>query len=336
MSDIDSWGSVRKVRFKDVLLSLVLLLSQEVDVDRDRIRSELRELVRKETHRREELRQQSTQRVRRSATSLINYESQINDYLAFARGIGLLNYHDNKVEIEENTSKIAKLIGLDREEAEGAILKKILTSKYSVYLSLLLRLQELEGSFAIPYQLLGRTKETTEYLQENGFRTDCASFFAARDLLYDFSLVNWARDPSQKVENIFMTSVLSRTEIDGYKHAISLDTMKISYGKLLKSDEFKEAVMSKYFETTKGAYDIVLDIMELRDLVTRSLQISDFDFDNLIVVLDGKVFGKSQIILSQGVVSIPFQSGYLIKAINLPILPSGRRVEYISVHQQIS
>lgn len=327
----EKWGSVRKIRFRRQIISLIDFALD--NNGKSFAIEDLQGLMIKARKERETLRMQATQQERMSLAGSLRkatFRSLALDSSAFAKGIGIFDIVDGKVKASKEASEIAGLVDEDIKKAESMLIHMILKSKYKVYIKFLETLQMKNGSLFIPAEFSRRERSSARFLTNEGFMTDVPSFYAIRDLFYEFGLINWNFSTVDGSEHIFMTSAISKVLVTGYSMKCRLNAHFLFYDKVIGIDNFGSIVVDQYLKQTGDRWGIVVDIVSLRNQVAETLRISDQQFNQMIIELQSRwTDGPTRVALSQGIIFPSVRTGYLIKAINLPELPHGLRVGYI-------
>jgi len=173
-------------------------------------------------------------------------------------------------------------------------------------------------------------------LTERGFFTDPASFYTIRDLLYDFGLINWSI-ASDATEYIFMTSFVSKGSVpssEQFKSSVNTDDLTLFYRKNVDIAHFRNCVLEVYLEMARNNWGQVVSLLDLRDLVTHKLQLSDIDFNESILALlalDNGIDQKETFELSEGTLQQRTLAGRVPKVMNLPTMRSGGFATYLRI-----
>lgn len=341
LESLKKWGSVRKIRFKNQIFAFFQYASNKDG--RPYSLDDICNLIAEARMEREKVRMKITQEVTKAIDRIQSgkgnlYRALASDNVSFARKVGIFDIVNGKVRCNERAKNIASVIKTDPEKAQDEILKLLLNSVYVAYIGFIEELQRRGGSFIIPGGYCSRTRASnlSEYLKTSGFKTDVASFYTIRDLLYDFEIINWTINQQDGSEHIFLTSYLTDSAMEkNFKRIVSLNSLLLLYSRNVNLDQFEECVMKEYLSCTRGSWGRIVNLIDFRDRVSEKLRISDQDFNKLILAFSRSESGII-ISFSQGVIPSSGKRGYLIKATNLPVLDHERRATYLRVHKKNS
>ena len=320
----EKWGSVRKIRFKTQVKSLIDYACSHDGSNLDY--SDIKKIIEEDRAQRETVRLQITQSGPRRALEQLGNESSkvysplIQDNIAFGKGIGIFSIKNQRIVCSEEARKIRELLQKQPTELEKLLLPIVLDSKYRAYLYFLANLDRLGGELRIPFAYRKRTVSSgiKTFLIAKGFATDVASFFTVRDLLYDFGLINWRVTPEESVEEIYLTSKMVENGTksnDAYLEEVQLKKCSLLINKSITDETFVDALEKCYLSKSGGNYGSIVDLLELRDMVCPVLGISDNQFNIRLLEIYHKQVAL-EVELSQGRVSPRRFSGLLIKAVN--------------------
>ena len=334
------WGSVRKVRF---VSQLTKLINYAVEND-GRIFSEddIKSIIEEDRANRETIRLKITQtgwlRALRHFGSQVSYKSLAKDTIAFSKGIGIFDLRKGRISCPSRIKELHSLQKISQTEYESGIISLLLNSKYKAYTLFLKHLQDINGHFYIPRTFKNRSKSSGlhEFLKNNGFLTDVASFYTIRDLLYDLGLINWRINPESVFEHIYLTCQIVSSDVAepvDYENKVELENgFMLFYNKKLDNLEFEEVVSRNYLSLSKECWGVIVDLLELREKVTEEICISDNQFNKMVLKMkDGETVTAE---LSQGTISFRPSSGLLIKALNCPVIGDGIYATYIRLYKK--
>ena len=333
----ESWGSVRKIRFKyelyEYLKYAALFNGKKFDLE------DIVKIIKKSRIKQEQLRLSILQ-TGHNLKILYNIEntsyfSLAKDMVSFLKGIKLVDINET-VHTPQNIIKIYNKHKNNYEELDKYLLQIILKSKYKAYLYFLINLQENKYKFLIPKNYSKRTKKSglSNYLKEHGFFTDIASFYTIRDLLYQFNLINWYIDKDGN-ETIYMTSKVDvkNTSNIKYKNSLDVNNYKLLYNKKIDIHIFSNILINNYLKITKDKFSVVIELIPLRDLVTIQLEISDITFNEYINNLKN-IDSNVSIELSQGIIISKPHTGLLIKILNSPKIGDEIYATYLRISRR--
>ncbi|MCK4477387.1 hypothetical protein KAU88_02525 [Candidatus Bathyarchaeota archaeon] len=326
---------MRKVRSKSQIVKLVqysvthsgkIFSSQNIRtlIEKDRVKRESMRLLITQMGPRRALRQLGDTKRR-------SYASMARDTVAFAKGVGIFKVVNGKIQCPERIRNINSLIESDYPSAIDSLIELILASRYKAYFLFISHLQEIGGHFHIPRRFKGRTgiSGIKDYLMENEFQTDVASFYTIRDLLYDFSLLNWRMQKDREHLCLTCEFVPEKAESSGnYCRNLKLRNGSILYERKISTNSFEDSLVRAYKLLTRNSWGNVVNILELRDIVAEELGISDTQFNNELLAL---AKGSPEVIveLSRGTLFLGRSSGVLIKGLNLPQINAEMYVTYV-------
>jgi hypothetical protein len=336
------WGSVRKVRFKSQLCTLVKYAVE--NNNRKFMKEDIRRLIEEDRAKRESLRLLIIQTGSRRALSTIGnqmataYLKGVEETVAFAKGIGLFEIKKDILICPPHIEQLYSQTKNEMGALENGILELLLKSRYGAYLSFLIHLRRLGGVFSVPTTFRKRTRVSglSAYLYEKGFLTDVASFSAMRDLFYDFGLLNWRIDPPTLSEQIYLTSNVAEQSIPAttqYSWRVDIDRHTILYDRTIVLAEFRNILSENYLDLSGGIWGIVVSLLELRDRVVTELRISDNQFNRLIVDLWKTKSDRINVELSQGTIAYQKSAGMLIKALNVPPIGENTYATYVRIYE---
>ena len=331
------WGSTRKVRFKSQLYAMVEYVVK--NDGQNFSKEEFKRLIQEDRSRREYLRLLIMQRGSRKALRTIGgtgeaYEQGVADAISFAKTVGLLQVNKNIITCPDNIKNMHSQIKDKPWIFDAEILRLLLNSKYKAYINFLKHLQELNGLFCIPKDYKSRSSESgfPEYLNNQGFLTDPASFYTLRDLFYDFGFINWNFNVQENYEQIYLTCYIAKPEetvSSRYSTKIDLGKYSLFYNKKISLKQY-EAILSKCYSNLSGGYwGTIIELLKLRDNVCNELRMSDNQFNQLIIELWKKKGSAFSVELSQGLVTYEKSSGFLIKGLNAPTIDNDSYATYI-------
>ena len=189
------------------------------------------------------------------------------------------------------------------------------------------------GKFDIPANLRLRTKgearEYHQYLQNQGFLTDGASFHAIKDLFYDFGFLNWRVFGDGK-ERIYLTRSMY-----GYE---TIEVMKSACEKVKRLIPLQPSLPSEVANALVGAYlhmglppSEFHDILPMRDEATEQLMISDQEFAERLhlIATNPEIDARVKVGVGPLVQKIPL--GYSLKLVTLPRLLEDEPITRIMV-----
>jgi len=341
-TDAQWWGSVRKVRYLDDIFALVKFATEHDG--RQFVLEEFIRLLKSIRAKREALRVQLFQGGPRRALRSLgrsetkSYGSIAPDVLAFAKAIGIMQLEGSEVVCPNYVRQIAALIDPSRSEAQKRVITLILDSKYRAYQKLLQRLQELGGSLLLSSKDEGAPRGTSLriYLRRQGILTDSASFYTMRDLLYNLELLNWTTNSASKSEELYLTSALTgRNERVGraFEETIRLQGSILHFHPLVGMQEFATSLLDSYSLLTQSRMGQLVQILDIREIVSAKLHISDQQFSDLLLRLHRESLGPFRLELSEG--TIPYRAGLLTKAPSLPSIREGALLTYCRLRKHI-
>jgi len=231
--------------------------------------------------------------------------------------------------IVSNTDLARQLLDKKRKnelEADVFFMENLLRSRFVTYWLYLKRLFESE-KVIIPKEYSKRDKKLRNYLQKQGFPLSVWSFYAIRDLFYDFALLNYIIDDEE--ERIFPLYTLDKTREYSYTVRIKSPEGYIYYWKRIEIDEFEEALVKAYLEI-EGGWDRMGDIIELRERVSETLGISERQFNSL---LSSEMTHPARIRIypSIGALSMRKRRSYMTKFVSLPSSTRGYPLTLIRI-----
>jgi len=337
------WGSVRKIRFKSQIASLIKFAS--VHDGSHLMDSDIKQIIEENRAQRETIRMQITQTGWRRALEQYGdqysktYSPLVQDTIAFAKGTSIFSILNGQIKCSEESKIFSKRLSEKLEELDKILLPLVLDSKYKAYVCFLANLQRLGGILSIPQRYRKRTVASgmREFLNSEGFATDIASFFTIRDLLYDFGLVNWRIMPTDSIEEIYLAGQLvdkgTKPEMS-YLDKVHLDQCDLFYNKRITSTTFIDTLEKHYLSLSGNDFGVIVDLLELRDLVCQELRLSDTQFNRklLEVYKDKRI--PLDIELSQGRISPRRSSGLLIKAVNVIEIDKAVFATYIRLRRR--
>jgi len=338
-----TWGSVRKIRFKSQIRSLIEYACSHEGSKLNY--SDIKKIIEENRAQRETIRLQITQSgPRRALEQLGNENSEtysplVQDNVAFGKGIGIFSIKNGKIECSEKAKEIFGLLKRRPTEPDKILLPLLLDSKYRTYLCFLANLQRLEGKLDIPFVYRKRTALSgiKGFLKANGFATDVASFFTARDILYDFGLINWRVSTQESVEEIYSTSEIVEKHIKPrglYLDKVQLEKCSLLVNKAITDGAFIDALKECYLSKSGGNFASIVDLLDLRDVVCSVLRISDNQFNRELLDIYMNKHTSLEVELSQGRISPRRFSGLLIKAVNTIKIEEGVYATYIRLRRR--
>jgi len=324
--DRKEWGSVRKTRFRSQIASLVYYALRNDGLPL--VKQDIKNIIVEDRAKRETVRMRITQTGRRRALEQYGdelgkaYSALVNDTIAFARGLGIFSTLNGCVKCLNGAKEFSNYVDIQPKEFENRLLRLVLNSKYKAYLCFLANLQRQGGQLHIPpkYRERNATSGIREFLHTNHFATDVPSFFAIRDLLYDFGVINWRILPRDSTQEIYLTSELaekgSKPRVS-YAEEVELDECSLFFSRVITSNVFAASLEKQYLSLSQNDFAVIVDLLELRDLVCQELKLSDNQFNKMLLTISRDTQSNLEVELSQGRIPLRKFSGLLIKAVNV-------------------
>lgn len=332
----EDWKSVRKVRYLvDIYTSLEFAIDNSDRIfSKEHFRKALAEgrigrlqLIHK--HYRSVL---YTPTVEGRREDRVHLHVTLPDTLVFLRNIGILDVRNSKVVALPLSKEIAKTE--NPKEANFRIIEHLLDSKYPAYRCFLAQLS-VQGSIKILRAFRRRANDLRLFLNDQGFRTDVASFYTIRDLFYELELVNWNID-TEGNELIYPTAVFSMDlehDEEKWTFSSSRDSLRLCYLRKVSNAQFSKALQEAYLSVTKGRFGSEADLLSVRDYVCERLRISDQQFAELIRLV--QVSGESPLKITLSFGSIwQKRRNYGLKIYTLPQVSSNRLASYIRIRRR--
>lgn len=275
---LETWGSVRKVRYLADIKSAVEYVSENVGRKFDS--NILRNVILLGRQKRLELIHKHFQSVfytpiGRASLQTNKLRVTMPDTLTFLKNAGILEVNNGVV----MRSRLAEQLRdkISENESRYIFVKALLESKYHAY-GCFLRLLQTRGSIKIPKALAGRHKNLRNELRKQGVNTDVASFYTIRDLFYELGAINWYVD-TEGNENIFSTvKITTENEISGWRYSFPIDGWRLLCHRRITSLLFMNALADSYFEITGDRVGVEASLISVRDSVCKRLEISDQQF----------------------------------------------------------
>lgn len=324
-----TWGSVRKVRYKEDIYSIIRYANE---TERQEFSSEgLRKAILAGRSKRLALIQKH---YKSSLYSPVAPGSEgtklsitLSDSLAFFKRLGLITLVGKELSPTRLSRNLAQVLHEDQLHADVMIAKAVMESGYLAYSCWLRRLDVTE-EIRIPTSLSGRHPQLRAYLEDNGFRTDVASFYTIRDLFYELELCNWMVD-DQGNEHVYSTSLLERTTPKDWEHVETLaNGYRLAIRKIISRPRFLKALRSAYLAKTRDRFGVEADLLAVRDVACLDLRISDQQCRDLLIETASANPSEFNIRLNFGSV---FQKrrNYGLKVSTLPTVSSTRFATFI-------
>jgi hypothetical protein len=337
MKGSSEWGSVRKIRS----LAQIMALLQAVNSPRETNQEEAMRKSLVEQHivlERARLRGsqssfRSLEKIRESLRALTE------DNLSFLTRSSFVRTEKGRVRLSLESRRLLRLRNKGSEQkVRKKVLKHILVSPYRAYMGFLLNLQRIGGEFTLPAGGDKRTRISglRRKLHRLGFKTDIASFYTARDLFYDFGLVNHVTDESKRLESIFQTCTIARRTDSSrrFKHRVRVREYYICYDPILPPLKFCNALIEGY-RTLTNAWSKWVSLIRLRDAVTIRLRIPDECFDaNLTRVLKSGGCNTFKVDGSTGYRLGDRTYGTIVKSMRMPLTSGGRPIQYVAIARE--
>lgn len=323
------WKSVRPVRFRSQIFGALEYLSTKG-------RASIAELAKHTLmlrNRREEKRLQVLAIARTIGPKTKDpqkqpYLTKTEQLVRVLRATGLVS---KKGDIVSCTNEGQELLTRQQERDVNAdifFLERLLNSRFVTYWLYLKQLFKV-GSVHIPRAFAKRDRHLRAYLKGEGFPLSVWSFYAIRDLFYDFALTNYVI--SEEEEKIFPLYSLNSVHRKSYEAKIKAPEGYVYYWKRTTLDEFEDALVRSYLETS-GGWDRMADMIELREKVSEKLKISEKQFDSLIKK-EKEYSKKFEIHLSIGSVYPNKRRSYMTKFVSLPMSERGYPLTLIRMSQ---
>lgn len=327
----EKWGSVRKVRYVDDIESAVQYALQHSNREFSK-EAFASSLIQRRGERHNLIQKHYTREISRTKKAMYetHFSITLPDTLTFLKEIQVFAVKSGLVMPLQLTEEIKNVF--DDNQKRALILRYVLNSKYKTYRCFLHHLAELE-EFRIPGRFSKRDKRATCFVNENGFRTDIASFYTTRDLLYELDVVNW------RMENDDLLIFFSGLNGTKNKHSqrefgATYDSI-LSYRKNFDDQLFLDELVDAYLNLTGRRFMRNADLIELRDNFCRKHHIGDFYFKELLLRVLAKSHESYRILLSFGTIGAR-RANYGLKLTSLPRLSSNRLALYISIEEEES
>jgi len=328
------WGSVRKIRSLSQIMALLEAIGPAGEADQEEaMRKSLVEqhiVLERARLRGAQSSFRSFEKIRRSLHALTE------DNLSFLTRSSFVRMEKERVALSPQSRRLLRLWNKGSEEkVRKKVLERILISPYRAYMEFLLNLQRIGGVFTLPAGGDKRTRVSglRRKLQLSGFKTDIASFYTARDFLYDFRLVNHVANENKRLETIFLTCAITRRTDPSrrFKNRVRAREYYIYYDRVLPPFKFCNELIEGY-KTLSNAWSKWIRLIRLRDAVTIGLHISDECFDaNLIRVLKRGGCNSFKVDGSAGYRLWERTYGDIVKSMRMPLTSGGRPIQYVAI-----
>jgi hypothetical protein len=313
-----SWTSVRPIRFRKQIFDALSFLVQKGQVNISELADQMLDLRR----RRDGARLLSTRRRialgRRTKRGKQPYLTLTEQFIRILRATSLITVNKEIIVATLPARELVKEYLRDELEADRIFLERLLNSRYRTYLLYLKQLFKSKTIF-IPSIYSKRDSNLKSYLKTIGFPTTVWSFYILRDFFYEFALLNYAID--EKSEEIFPLYTMDAEGKKEYEVEIRTNEEHVYYWKRVSLDKFKTRLAEAYFRIA-GNWDTIIELIKLREMVSKSMVISERQFDHLLSeTMRNK--DESRIHLSIGTMRRFDKKGYLTKVQSLPISEEG-------------
>ncbi len=319
----DYWGSVRKVRYyKDIINTINFAIKNENKIFNE---VEFRKYVVDYRKKDMDIITRHYSKINTKSIRTLNnskFDVTLPDTLTFFKNTNFFKISCNKITLQKGAMEIKNNNSV---ETLNIIIKYILQSKYKAYVKYILNLINI-NEFSTNYRK--RDKKFREIINSKGFKTDTASFYTIRDILYELRLLNWYMDDAGYLK-VYPTCDITNNKNEEYYDKIIVDEQIILYNKRINKERFKLSIINNYLNYTHR-YGLEMSLIKLRDLVCRELLIDDIKFKENINDLYGEDV-TSQIVLTFGTM-IKQQLNYGLKILNLPKLSNSRFALYIRIN----
>lgn len=258
------------------------------------------------------------------------------DNLSFLRRLGLVKVEGKRLVLPTASKRLLSLWKDGQVDVVRRLVTvRILSSGYVAYLQFLVNLERIGGSFRLLAHGQKRTAASPvrRRLQDAGFKTDVASFYTLRDLLYDLQLVNFVVDTDKKSETIFLTSKLTQAgkKSTGFRRSLMVKGYRISFDRCVSEPAFCASLIEGY-KALSAVWARWVGLLNLRDAVTIRLGITDQAFDDLLLrILKEDLCDGFKVEGSAGYRSSKRTYGSIIKSKKMPLMPGNRPVQYVAI-----
>jgi len=313
-----SWASVRPIRFRKQIFAALSFLVQKDQVNISELADQMLDLRR----RRDGARLLSTRRRialgRRTKRGKQPYLTLTEQFVRILRATSLITVNKEIISVTPSARELVNEYFRDELKADRIFLERLLNSRYRTYLLYLKQLFKSKMIF-IPSIYSKRGSNLKSYIETIGFPTTVWSFYILRDFFYEFALLNYVID--EKGEEIFPCYTMDAEEKKEYEFEIKTNEEHVYYWKRVSSDKFKTRLTEAYSEIA-GNWDVIIELTKLREMVSKSMFISERQFDHLLSkTMRNKE--ESRIHLSIGAMRQFDKKGYLTKVQSLPLSGEG-------------
>ena len=248
------------------------------------------------------------------------------DTLTFLKEIKVFAVENGVVQPLELAERMKN--ALSENQKRTLILGYVLNSKYQTYRCLLNHLEELR-EFRVSRLFFRRYKESSSFIKEKGFQTDIASFYTARDFLYELDIINWCIDRGDLL--IFPVGYIGLKKDDMWNEHLEIGDFVLGFHKKFEDQLFLRELIEVYLNLTGRRFMANADLLQLRDQFCRKHRIGDFYFKELLL----NILNKSKpykISLNFGTIN-KRETNYALKLTSLPKLSSNRLALYIAIEE---
>jgi len=273
-----SWTSVRPIRFRKQIFDALLFLVQKGQVNISELADQMLDLRR----RRDGARLLSTRKRialgRRTKRGKQPYLTLTEQFVRILRATSLITVNKEIIAVTLPARELVNEYRRDELKADRIFLERLLNSRYRTYLLYLKQLFKSKKIF-IPRIYSKRGHNLKSYIKTIGFPTTVWSFYILRDFFYEFALLNYAID--EKGEEIFPLYTMDAEEKKEYEVEIRTSEEHVYYWKRVSLDKFKTRLAETYFKIA-GNWDAIIELIKLREMVSKSMLISERQFDHLL------------------------------------------------------
>src|SRR6266571_2156423 len=272
---IDNVGeSVRKIRsFSEVKMLVEAALQRPDGITLEEIRRKLYDM----RLNREGERLRATQRYGKNTSARSSpkaLEALSRDFISFANVVGLFQSSEGRYFPTDLARNLWDTFETKEEKiGRREVIGLLFSPHYPAYYNFVRSLIRNRGEFRLSPIIASRRNpsEFKKYLRALGIMSDPASFLTLKDLYYDFEILNWFRDESDKTEHIYLTN-----ELDSFEDLLQSEDFEIYktlHLRKVDAGRIWQELLTIYSRSGEiGAYS---NLITLRDKVCATLRISD-------------------------------------------------------------